>query len=618
MKKTMFRAMEIDAIRMVEGEGNERKFTLSFSSETPYSRWGVMEILDHAPNAADLSRLNTIGVVLFNHDVNTVIGKITRAWVENNRGCVDIEFDTDDEAERIYQKVKSGTLKAVSVGYKYDSIEEVKAGSKSADGRFDGPCIIARKWTPLEVSIVSVPADPTVGVSRAENTKYYSEEEPDMDEENRTADETGVASSTTQTDPEAATRAEQAERQRVTTIMDMQRQYNIDLSEHITKGSTVEAVRKIALDELSKRLKGIPAGSGTTLDEGDKFRAAAADAIALRMGTRIDKPAEGANELRGFSISRLAERAVSLTGESTARVSGEDILVKAFMQGGSFFPAIMDTAVNKTVNGFYAMAEPTYLQWCRIGELPDFKPASTYRLGEFGSLKKVGKAGELKEGSYGTGSPFDRQLDTYGEVLSIDRRMIINDDIGQFSRMSQAIAAAAARDINALVYSILQTSSLYSADKANLGTAGALGNTTISELKALLRKQTGVDGKSVLNIPAKYLIVPPELEDLALQLVTSTAALNAINSGVTNIHRNSLTVIVDAELSKTVAGAKAYYLAADNALVDTVEVDFLKGINAPSIDMFQMAGQLGVQWNIYMDYGAVAGDYRGMAKNAGQ
>jgi HK97 family phage prohead protease len=78
----------------------------------------------------------------------------------------EIEFDTDADAETIYQKVKNGTLKGVSVGYQVDSWEEVMPNKTSADGRFSGPCSIARKWAPYEISIVSVPADPTVGVGR--------------------------------------------------------------------------------------------------------------------------------------------------------------------------------------------------------------------------------------------------------------------------------------------------------------------------------------------------------------------------------------------------------------------------------------------------------------------
>lgn len=165
-KKQLTRELTINSIRAVEGEGNERKFILSFSSEEPYERWWGLEILDHTEGAVDFTRLNSIGCLLFNHNRDKVIGKINKAWLEKNRGQAEVEFDTDDESEKIYQKVKSGTLKGVSVGYIIDSWEEVSANKISADGRFTGPCNIARKWTPYEISIVSVPADPTVGVGR--------------------------------------------------------------------------------------------------------------------------------------------------------------------------------------------------------------------------------------------------------------------------------------------------------------------------------------------------------------------------------------------------------------------------------------------------------------------
>jgi len=163
------------AIRAMEGEGNERKFILSFSSEEPYDRGWCIEVLDHSPGAVNLTRLNEIGVLLFNHKRDTVLGKINRAWIEGGRGYAEIEFDTDDAAEVIYQKVKSGTLKGVSVGYLIESIEEVRPGGTSADGRFSGPCDVARKWAPYEISIVSVPADPTVGVGREFETEEPSE-----------------------------------------------------------------------------------------------------------------------------------------------------------------------------------------------------------------------------------------------------------------------------------------------------------------------------------------------------------------------------------------------------------------------------------------------------------
>ena len=164
--KTATRELMKSSIRALDGEGNERKFILSFSSEEPYQRFWGLEILDHADGAVDLARIQEIGCLLFNHNRDAVIGKITRAWLEDNRGMAEVEFDTDEASELIYQKVKGGTLKGVSVGYQIDSWEEVLPGKQSADGRFTGPADIARKWTPYEISIVSVPADPTVGVGR--------------------------------------------------------------------------------------------------------------------------------------------------------------------------------------------------------------------------------------------------------------------------------------------------------------------------------------------------------------------------------------------------------------------------------------------------------------------
>ncbi len=155
------------SIRAVEGK--DRTFRLSFSSEMPYDRWWGTEILDHSEGAVDLTRLNTIGVVLFNHDRDEVVGRVNKAWIENSRGEAEVTFDSDDKAENIYQKVQSGTLKGVSVGYIVDSWEEVMTNKQSADGKYTGPCSIARKWTPLEISIVSVPADSTVGVGRSDD-----------------------------------------------------------------------------------------------------------------------------------------------------------------------------------------------------------------------------------------------------------------------------------------------------------------------------------------------------------------------------------------------------------------------------------------------------------------
>lgn len=154
------------SIRAVNAE--ERRVTVSFSSEQPVDRWYGQEILQHDDGNVDLTRLNNIGVSLFNHEKSYVLGRIENASVDTKekRATCDIIFDDDQQADLIYKKVESGTLKGTSVGYKVDVWEDVAAGKVSTNGRFTGPCYVAVKWTPFEVSIVSIPADDSVGVGR--------------------------------------------------------------------------------------------------------------------------------------------------------------------------------------------------------------------------------------------------------------------------------------------------------------------------------------------------------------------------------------------------------------------------------------------------------------------
>jgi HK97 family phage prohead protease len=162
-------------VRAVDEES--RKVSVSFSSEQPVSRWWGPEILQHDDGSINLDRINQIGVALFNHDRNYVIGRIENASLDaaEKRCYADIIFDDDPDADKIYLKVKSGTLKGVSVGYSVDVWEEVVTNKTSTNGRFQGPCYIATRWTPYEISIVSVPADETVGVGRdAEEPAFLS------------------------------------------------------------------------------------------------------------------------------------------------------------------------------------------------------------------------------------------------------------------------------------------------------------------------------------------------------------------------------------------------------------------------------------------------------------
>ncbi len=167
----MARVLALD-VRAVEGE--DRTIELSFSSETPVKRWFGQEILSHDSEAVDLTRLIDVGSVLFAHGRDPQYGKlpvgqITKAWVDSTqRKCkAQVKMDDDEKSDLLYQKALSGSLKGVSTGYAVDVWEEVSAGKVSTNGRFAGPCSVAVRWAPVEISLEPVAADPAVGVGRS-------------------------------------------------------------------------------------------------------------------------------------------------------------------------------------------------------------------------------------------------------------------------------------------------------------------------------------------------------------------------------------------------------------------------------------------------------------------
>mgnify|MGYP001019925764 FL=1 len=138
-----------------------RTVELAFSSEAPYERWWGIEILDHSKSAVDLTRLKSGGPLLCDHDSRDQIGVIESVRIDADRvGRAVVRFGRSARAEEIFRDVVDGIRQNVSVGYAIDDLVlEAKSG--------DDETYRVTRWTPYEVSLVSVPADFTVGVGRA-------------------------------------------------------------------------------------------------------------------------------------------------------------------------------------------------------------------------------------------------------------------------------------------------------------------------------------------------------------------------------------------------------------------------------------------------------------------
>jgi HK97 family phage prohead protease len=607
---------------------DSRTVELSFSSETPYGRWFGDEILCHDEECINLERFNNgLGTVLFNHDRDAVVGHIEKVWLEDNRGKALVRFDTDEQSDTIFQKVQFGTLQGVSVGYsikRYEVLDD--KDSVSSNGRFKGPdTYVVTDWEPLEISIVSVPADATVGVGRSAEEIHTSidtqEDNTRMDPKEILKTEEEVKSTPVETGitQEDLQKAMEQERKRISEITALFRDFDVEgADEAIVMGVSVDEARAMVMDQLRARNKGVSVTMGEA--ESDKFRAAAQDAVLMAAGIPVADAAPGANELRGYSMIELARE--SLQRENVKANFGDNMeLARQAINSTSTFPAIMSNLANKSVMTGFNEAETTFQIWAGKGSNRDFKEAARVALSEAGNLELVPEGGQFQQDFLGEASARTK-VATYGKLFSLTRQAIINDDLGLFSKIATKYGSAAKRLVNKMVYAQLTGNvkmqdnvALFDAKHGNVATTGeALSVKAIAKAITAMRRQKGITGEATLNITPKYLVVPPELEMVAYQIVNSTAAVDGVNSGVVNPYKGRFVVVADAELTDP----DAWYLVADATQHDTIEVTYLNGVETPRLETRQGFDVDGIEYKVAFDCGVSALDFRGVYKNAGK
>jgi hypothetical protein len=419
--------------------------------------------------------------------------------------------------------------------------------------------------------------------------------------------------------------AMEAERQRSLDITNLCRSFGYDAQDYIKEGKTMDEVRALILEKQIVEKK--PSSVSITKDEGDKFRDAARDGLALRVGVNVEKPAEGANQFRNMSLKELAVETLRMEGVANASRLSVDDLLRQYMTPTSLFAGIMDQTARTVFEKAYTEAETTYQMWTKRGTLKDFRPSKTYQVGTAGELLLVPESGELKHDMVNAEEGPQRQLLTFGRQFTMSRQAFINDDVDFIATIPALYAQSARLGINRLVYQLLAKNpaiwdgkQLFSADHANIASiSGKPSVETVSDMRMKMKKQKAAGGEVNLNIPAKFMLVPTSLETMAGQFIGSTVDPAQTNPNIKNPFFNSLSIISDAELDDATAnGEKEWYLTADQ-LRSPIQVDYLNGIDMPTIVMKQPpAGQLGYMWDIYIDYGVTVVDYKTAVKNNGQ
>lgn len=236
-----------------------RTVEMAFSSEEPYARWWGTEVLSHDRAAVDLGRLaGGRHPLLVDHSTRDQVGVIEKAWVGDDRkGRALVRFGKSARAEEIFQDVLDGIRSLVSVGYRIHEMQLTKTGD-------DGDEYLVTKWEPFECSIVSVPADATVGVGRSDEETHMirslvNRSKPQPKETTmpaETIEKTEVITPPTKpVDVQAErTAATGAERQRVKEIQALGEKFNkrSEANAAIESGEAYDAFREKVFGNLEK------------------------------------------------------------------------------------------------------------------------------------------------------------------------------------------------------------------------------------------------------------------------------------------------------------------------------------------------------------------------------
>ena len=633
------------------------------------------EELSMDPDEVHLDRLNAGAPLLKVHDrfaLEAVIGSVVpgTARIENGRGLARVRFSEREDVTPVWNDICSGHIRAVSVGYQVQRYEITRPNSGPELWR-------AVDWTPFEISAVPVGADPAAGFRsvdclmpcvldrddattprrtimenaqtkpaapdpnaagdlalpgildhKEEGLEQRSQAEARPSKPAQAATEPAVPMSAAPTADALIARAQEIERDRVSTIYDLATRLGLERSfsdDLVKRNVGIEEARRLILDKVAEAADharvfphvSVPLGGR---DERVTRREAVINALLHRYSPTLFSLSEPAREYRGMTLLELAREFLANAGVNVRGFSRDEIATRA-LHSTSDFPEILSAVTNKTLRQAYDAYPRTFVAFCRQVLATDFKAMNRVQIGEAPQLLKVNESGEFKRGTIAE-SKESYRIETYGRVVGITRQVLINDDLDAFTRIPAMYGTAIATLESDVVWAIVTANAamadgvaLFHATHKNLAASGAaLSVTTVGDGRAAMAKQTGLDKKTVLNIRPSFLIVPAALELAAEQLIAQNL-VPAKTGDVVPQSIRTLSPISEPRLAN--ASATAWYLAANPAQIDTIEYAYLEGQQGAYIETRNGFDVDGVEIKCRLDFGAKAIDWRGLYKNAG-
>lgn len=640
-----------NTVEVVWTAGSRRR-AYDFWSDTVYD-----EELAVDAESVDMSRFEAgVVQVLDSHrvygGVDAILGVAERAWIEDGQGRAVLRLSQRDEVAGLVADIKAGIIRAISFGYSVQRYEITRPQDRTDGGTV--PLYRATRWTPQEISFVTVPADPQASTRSQQDTGGRREAmpcefvraaahhtmEPSMPQD-LNAGGAPIDADRTAADAEIQQRAEQAAQQAAALAADITElcaRHGVPAlaAGLIRSGSGIEAARAAVLNELAVR----DAASGghvtatrvtTVRDETETRMRGIEEALLSRVDSR-QQLSDNGRQWRGMSLLEIGRDMLEHAGVNTRGMDRMQLAARMLnfrsggMHGTSDFANLLANVAGKRLRAGYDENPGTYTRWARRApNAPDFKNVTVVQLSAMPDLLQVNEHGEFKYGSATDGKE-TYALTTFGRIVSLTRQAIINDDLRAFDRVVAGFGSAAARLENRTVYAQLTANGNLSDGVAlfeagthkNLGTGtgSALQASSLAAARTAMRLQKGLAGEE-LNLAPAFLIVPATLEQTAYQLTSSNYVpakpgdVNEFRAGGRTAVEPIIEPILDA------ASTTAWYAAAASAQVDTVEYCYLDGAEGPVIDTEMGFETDGVSFRCRLDFAAKALDYRGLYKANG-
>lgn len=612
-------------------------------------------------------------------DTASVLGSIRSLKKDGDKLIGRATFSKVADVEDVWQKVREGHLTDFSAGYRPIDSQWVPEGeSYSYKGRsFAGPVRVTKRWRIREGSIVPIGAD-ALAKARAANDenqkpenkgakmdprlkKYLisrglSEDASDADawtflaelekrdEKQKTetkADDKKVDDSKRQEKPvDAETHRKEAtgqERDRIREIDALGRRWeNQKLADKLIEdgASIVEAYRQFD-DYLDKSRddKIVHFQPATiTAEAGDKFRAAATDSLLMRSNVpniQPEKPAQGFDDLMGYSLKELAREALRV---GNLNVKGNSMEMVGRALSISDLPYILANVANKSLFSGWDTAPETWRAWVATDQVSDFKTHYSPRLSEISDLEEIPESGEYRYGELAEAQE-SYSIAKYGKLFAVTREMIINDDLGALTRIPAMHGEAASRKVADVVYAVLTANAamgdgtaLFHADHGNLvagGSGAAPGTDTIAAMILAMKLQTDIQGLRRLGIRPEFVIMPVALEGAAevfFQTIqyTDSGTIGTPDEAYATTRKNIysgsyFTRVYEPRLDDS--DPAAWFGAGPRG--KTVVAFFLNGVQTPYLENRQGWSVDGTEYKVRIEVGAKAMDWRGLYMNDG-